>query len=243
MATQDCLFSDKMQRPVSVRRGENIFRPQIVLMRKMFAPKPRPAVPQPTPSEPPTATELTPADMVDYLSEHSDSDEDGSGSDEAPNPIQYDRLCPQRHADGRHDRENFAKGQDEQKGHATSENTDTLFVYISSVHVASEAAFRISWYSYNADAQSSSRADPTTGPEKALTGAEYLTNISTRCVVEKILKKFPHPVPERRLLWDSISKRPSNVATGTKSPSQKCRHAKEMAREMCGDDEDTQQQV
>ncbi|KAJ7937709.1 hypothetical protein B0H13DRAFT_2302536 [Mycena leptocephala] len=99
---------------------------------------------------------------------------------------------------------NFAKGQDEQKGHATSENTDTLFVYISSVHVASEAAFRISWYSYNADAQSSSRADPTTGPEKALTGAEYLTNISTRC---------------RRLLWDSISKRPSNVATGTKSPS------------------------
>lgn len=58
--------------------------PQIVLMRKMFAPKPRPAVPQPTPSEPLTATEVTPADMVDYLSEHSDSDEDGSGSDEAP---------------------------------------------------------------------------------------------------------------------------------------------------------------
>jgi hypothetical protein len=48
----------------------------------MFAPKPRPAVPQQTPSEPPTATEVTPADMVDYVSEHSNSDEDGSGSDE-----------------------------------------------------------------------------------------------------------------------------------------------------------------
>lgn len=83
-----------------MRRGENIVSslkilsptvdsfnlcssgPQIVLMRKMFAPKPRPAVPQQTPSEPPTATEVTPADMVDYVSEHSNSDEDGSGSDE-----------------------------------------------------------------------------------------------------------------------------------------------------------------
>ncbi|KAJ7795295.1 hypothetical protein B0H14DRAFT_3554849 [Mycena olivaceomarginata] len=44
-----------------------------------------------------------------------------------------------------------------------------------------------------------------------LTGAEYLANISNRRdLVEKIVKDFPHPAPERRLLWESISHRPSN---------------------------------
>ncbi|KAJ7900794.1 hypothetical protein B0H13DRAFT_1883282 [Mycena leptocephala] len=57
------------------------YRPQIVLMRKMFAPKSRPAVKQPTPSEPPTATEIqynttayAPNDMP--MGENTDSDND-----------------------------------------------------------------------------------------------------------------------------------------------------------------------
>ncbi|KAJ7934908.1 hypothetical protein B0H13DRAFT_1854897 [Mycena leptocephala] len=67
--------------------------PQIVLMWKMFAPKSRPAVKQPTPSEPPTATE------------HSDSDEDGSGSDEVdehepPNTSSSHRVYCRSEKDG-----------------------------------------------------------------------------------------------------------------------------------------------
>ncbi|KAJ7851902.1 hypothetical protein B0H14DRAFT_2581135 [Mycena olivaceomarginata] len=232
--------------------------PQIVLMRKMFAPKPRPAVPQPTPSEPPTATEVTPADMVDYLSEHSDSDEDGSGSDEVdehepPNTSSSHRVyCRSNKGGGqgsqsniirpimppttwtpvfwllglrarthRHDREKFAKGQDEPKGHSFPVSREqrespyekpppkTPTPSPSTLRPSTSCPKPRSAYPgtrTNVDAQPSSRAAPTTGPEKALTGAEYLTNISTRCVVEEILKKFPHSVPERRLLWDSISK-------------------------------------
>ncbi|KAJ7697544.1 hypothetical protein B0H16DRAFT_1749993 [Mycena metata] len=58
--------------------------PQIVMMRNMFAPKPPPPVQQPPPppqqelSAPPAS--LSPAELVDYPSDHSESDED-SGSD------------------------------------------------------------------------------------------------------------------------------------------------------------------
>ncbi|KAJ7920982.1 hypothetical protein B0H13DRAFT_1867126 [Mycena leptocephala] len=222
MATQDCLFSDKMQRP-------------IVLMRKMFAPKPRPAVSQPTSSEPPTATEIQ-YNTTNYalndmpMGENKDSDDDTCP------------LAPRFTSSSPHFPYPESRPQRESPYEKPPPKTPT-----PSSSTLRPSTSRPKPRSAYPGTQSSSRAAPTTGPEKALTGAEYLTNISTRCVVEKILKKFPHPVPERRLLWDSISKRPSNVATGTKSPSvsprQKCRHAKEMAREMCGDDEDTQQQV
>ncbi|KAJ7909557.1 hypothetical protein B0H13DRAFT_2330262 [Mycena leptocephala] len=47
--------------------------------------------------------------------------------------------------------------------------------------------------------------------EGVVTGTEHLANISTRReLVETILNDFPHPVAERRLLWNTISHRPSN---------------------------------
>ncbi|KAJ7713084.1 hypothetical protein B0H14DRAFT_2644979 [Mycena olivaceomarginata] len=198
----------------------------------MFAPKPRPAVPQPTPSEPPTATEVTPADMVDYLSEHSDSDEDGSGSDEVdehepPNTSSSHRVyCRSKKGGGQGSQSNtirpimppttcrwrfpYPESRPQRESPYEKPPPKTPTPSPSTLRPSTSRPKPRSAYPgtrTNADAQSSSRAAPTTGPEKALTGAEYLRNISTRCVVEEILKKFPHPVPERRLLWDSISKR------------------------------------
>ncbi|KAK7042832.1 hypothetical protein R3P38DRAFT_3449566, partial [Favolaschia claudopus] len=64
--------------------------PQIVMMRNMFAAKPRPATPAPArPSSPvlPEETEMSPADMVDYQSDHSDSEsEDGNDGDDEHGP-------------------------------------------------------------------------------------------------------------------------------------------------------------
>ncbi|KAJ7603861.1 hypothetical protein DFH06DRAFT_1392519 [Mycena polygramma] len=58
-------------------------------------------------------------------------------------------------------------------------------------------------------------AAPTPAPApaaaEALTGAEYLANLSTRrALVEEVLTRFPHPMSSRRLQWSSVSERPSN---------------------------------
>jgi hypothetical protein len=65
---------------------------------------------------------------------------------------------------------------------------------------------------------SSSRAKPSAlasasapNPSADTTGAGYLATISTRRnLVEEILKKFPHPVTDRQLLWETIADCPSN---------------------------------
>ncbi|KAJ7704620.1 hypothetical protein B0H16DRAFT_1482618 [Mycena metata] len=79
--------------------------PQVVLMRSMFAPRPPPvsrgSSPSPSAEPTPLPADLTPAELVDYLSDHSDGEfEDESGSDgddeteDAPGPSHRLPVAP-----------------------------------------------------------------------------------------------------------------------------------------------------
>ncbi|KAJ7067740.1 hypothetical protein B0H15DRAFT_958165 [Mycena belliarum] len=72
---------------------------------------------------------------------------------------------------------------------------------------------------YKNSGASSSTAPPpysqhtAASPEDPPTGAEHLAGLPTRRnLIQRILEDFPHPIPARRLSWDSVSERPSNRA-------------------------------